>query len=168
MRRAGAAVLLMSRWPSQQLLLALDNCELATTGSEDEVLGTVAAAFGSHRARCGTEHVTVIRANPFDDEVKGRQVVTQVLIIDDEHAAADVGRASAALTARIAAEQREYYRIHLPQQSVTVVADPGLGVYWVKTTDGTQRLPGPGGERPAGLTAAERLGRRLGGVVEAA
>jgi hypothetical protein len=142
--------------------------ELATAGSEDEVLGMVAAAFGSQRARCRPEQATVIRASPFDDEVKGRKIVTPVLIIDDEHAVADAGRASAALTAWIAAQQREYYRIHLPRQRATAVADPGLGVYWLKTTDGTQRLPEPGGEGPAWLTAAERLSRRLGGATEAA
>ncbi len=142
--------------------------ELATAGSEDEVLGMVAAAFGSQRARCRPEQATVIRASPFDDEVKGRKIVTPVLIIDDEHAVADAGRASAALSAWMAMEKREYYRIHLPRQRATAVADPGLGVYWLKTTDGTQRLPEPGGEGPAWLIAADRLSRRLGGATEAA
>ncbi len=64
----------------------------------------------------------------------------------------------------IAAEQRERYRIHLPRQRATAVADPGLGVYWLKTTDSMQRLPEPSGEGPAWLTAAERLSRRLGGA----
>lgn len=142
--------------------------ELATVGSADEVLDVVAAAFGSQRARCRTEQATVIRASPFDDKVKGRKIVTPVLIIDDEHAVADAGRASAALTAWLTAEQREYYRIHLPWQHATVVADPGLGVYWLRTRDGTQQLPEPSGEKPLWLTAAEQLRRRLAGAAEAA
>ena len=115
-----------------------------------------------------TGYTRACRARTEVDGVKGRQVVTPVLIIDDEHAVADAGRASAALTTWIAAQQREYYRIHLPRQRATALADPGLGVYWLKTTDGTQRLPEPGGEGPAWLTAAQRLSRRLGGAAEAA
>jgi len=88
--------------------------ELAIATTESEILDSIAATFGSQRARCRTEQATVIRARPFDDKVKGRQIVTPDLIIDDEHAVADAGHASAALTAWIAAEQREYYRIHLP------------------------------------------------------
>ena len=142
--------------------------ELATATTESEMLDSIAAAFASQRTRCRIEKERVIRASPFDDEVKGRQVVAPVLIIDDEHAVADAGHASAALTAWIAAEQREYYRIHLPWQRATAVADPGLGVYWLKTTDNMQRLPEPSGEGPAWLIAAERLSRRLGGAAQAA
>jgi len=128
--------------------------EVATATTESEMLDSIAAAFASQRTRCHIEKERVIRASPFDDEVKGRQIVTPVLIIDDEHAIADAGHASAALTAWIAAEQREYYRIHLPRQRATAVADPGLGVYWLKTTDNMQRLPEPSGEGPAWRTAA--------------
>jgi hypothetical protein len=142
--------------------------ELATATTESEMLDSIAAAFASQGTRCRIEKERVIRASPFDEEVKGRQILTAVLIIDDEHAVADAGHASAALTAWIAAEQREYYRIHLPRQRATAVADPGLGVYWLKTTDNMQRLPEPGGEAPDWLTAAERLSRRLGGAAQAA
>ncbi len=136
--------------------------ELATDSSEDEVLDTVPAAFGSHRAHCRIEKEQVIRTNPFDDEAKGHQIITPVLIIDDEHAFVDAARASAALIAWIAAEQRPYYRIHLPQERATAVADPGLDVYWLSTRDGTQRLPSLASEGPAWLSAAKRLGHRLG------
>ena len=91
-----------------------------------------------------------------------------VLIVDDDHAVADPGRASAALAAWMATEKREYYRIHLPRQQATAVADPGLGVYWLRTSDGTWQLPEPGSEKPAWLASAERLCQRLGRGAEAA
>ena len=94
--------------------------------------------------------------------------MTAVLVIDDDRAVADPGRASAALAAWMAAEEREYYRIHLPQQQATTVADPGLGVYWLKTSDGTQPLLEPGSKKPAWLASAERLSQRLGHGAEAA
>jgi hypothetical protein len=68
----------------------------------------------------------------------------------------------------MAAEKREYYRIHLPRQQATAVADPGLGVYWLKTSDGTQPLPEPGSEKPGWLASAEHLRQRLGRRAEAA
>jgi hypothetical protein len=46
--------------------------ELTTVTTESEMLDSIGAAFGSQRARCRTEQATVIRASPFDDEVKGR------------------------------------------------------------------------------------------------
>ena len=142
--------------------------ELATASSKNEMLDSIAAAFASQRAHCRIEKERVIRASPFDDHVKGRQIVTPVLIIDDDHAVVDSGRASAALAAWAAVEKREYYRIHLPGLRATAVADTGLGVYWLRTSDGMQQLPEPEGERPGWLAAAERLSRRLAQGAEAA
>ncbi len=102
-----------------------------------------------HRARCRSEKQRLIRASPFGDHVKGRQITTEGLIIDDANAVADPDRASAALSAWMAAEERGYYRINLPRQHATAVADPGLGVYWLKTSDGTEQLPEPATEKPA-------------------
>lgn len=142
--------------------------ELAAASSKNEMLDSIAAAFASRRAHCRIEKERVIRASPFDDHVKGRQIVTQVLIIDDDHAVVDPGRTSAALAAWMAVEQREYYRIHLPRLRATAVADTGLGVYWLRTGDGMQQLPEPEGERPGWLAAAERLSQRLAQGAEAA
>ena len=141
---------------------------LATASSRNEMLDSIAAAFASQRAHCRIEKERVIRASPFDDHVKGRQIVTPVLIIDDDHAVVDSGRASAALAAWVAVEKREYYRIHLPGLRATAVADTGLGVYWLRTSDGMQQLPEPEGERPGWLAAAERVSRRLAQGAEAA
>jgi len=142
--------------------------ELATASSKNEMLDSITAPFASQRAHCRIEKERVIRASPFDDHVKGRPIVTPVLIIDDDHAVVDPGRAAAALTAWMAVEQREYYRIHLPRLRATAVADPGLGVYWLRTSDGMQQLPEPDGQRPGWLAAAERLSRRLAQGAEAA
>jgi hypothetical protein len=136
--------------------------EVATATTQGEMLDTITQAFGSQRTRCRIDKERVIRASPFDDHVKGHQIVTAVLVIDDDHAVADPCRASAALAAWMAVEQRDYYRIHLLRQRAAAVADPGLGVYWLRTSDGTQRLPEPGGERPGWLDSAEHLSRRLG------
>ena len=142
--------------------------EVATATTENEMLDLIAAAFGSQRGRCRFEQATVTRASPFDDHVKGREIVTRVLVIDDDHAVADPGCASAALAAWMAVEPREYYRIQLPRQRATAVADAGLGVYWLKTSDGTEPLPEPARERPGWFAAAEHLTQRLTSGAEAA
>lgn len=142
--------------------------EIATITTEGELLDSITRAFGSQRARCRIDRERVIRANPFDDRVKRHQIVTAALVIDDDHAAADPSRAAAALAAWMAVEQRDYYRIHLPRQQATAVADPGLGVYWLKTREDIHPLPEPGGEKPGWLNSIERLRQRLGHGAEAA
>ncbi len=140
---------------------------LAKASSGNEVLDVAARAFGSRRACCRIEKASVIRASPFDGTVKGRQIITPVLIIDDDHAIADADHASAALTAWIALDKREYYRIHLPRQRATVAGDPGLKVYWLAIGGDAEPLAAPARDGPAWLVAAERLSRRLGATTGA-
>ena len=87
--------------------------ELATASSESEMLDSIATAFGSQRTlphRASNRHP----GQPLRRRGQGPPDRDTGLIIDDEHAVADASHASAALMAWIAAEQREYYRIHLP------------------------------------------------------
>src|SRR5262249_8389784 len=82
--------------------------EVATAATENEMLDLIARAFGSQRGRCRFKQATVTRASPFDDHAKGREIVTRVLVIDDDHAVVDPRCASAALAAWMAVEPRQH------------------------------------------------------------